>query len=149
MKNNWLTVSAVILLGTFAMNIAQAQEEPPFIPGDYWEVTGIKTADGGGLKYARWLADEWRANSEFAKSQGWIKDYMVISNVHARADEPDVYLITVFENMATVDEGEERRKKYMDWVKKSMDTMAEESGNRAKYRTVMSTSLLRHMKFRD
>jgi hypothetical protein len=149
MKNNWLTVSAVILLGTFAMHSAQAQEEPTFIPGDYWEVTGIDIADGAGLKYARWLADEWRANREFAKSQGWIKDYMVISNVHARADEPDLYLIVVFENMATVEEGEQRRKKYMDWVKKSMDTMAEESGNRATYRTVMSTSLLRHLKFRD
>jgi hypothetical protein len=30
-----------------------------------------------------------------------------------------------------------------------MDEMAAESGNRAEYRTVMSTSLLRHMKFRD
>ena len=149
MKQNWLGVLIVILLGAFAMNAAQAQEEPPFIPGDYWEVTGIKLADGGGLKYARWLAGEWRKNSDFAKSQGWIKDYMVISNVHARADEPDLYLVRVFENMATVEEGEERRKKYMDWVKKSMEQMAEESGNRAEYRTVMSSSLLRHMKFRD
>lgn len=149
MNKNWLSVLAVVLLGALALNVAQAQEEPPFIPGDYWEVTGIKLADGGGLKYGRWLAGEWRKNSEFAKSQGWIKDYMVINNVHARADEPDLYLVRVFENMATVEEGEERRKKYMDWVKKSMEQMAEESGNRAEYRTIMSTSLLRHMKFRD
>ena len=131
------------------MGIAQAQEEPPFIGGDYWEVTGIKIADGAGLKYARWLAGEWRKNSEFAQSQGWIKNFMVISNVHARADEPDLYLIRVFENMATVAEGEKRREKYMAWAKKSMDKMASESGNRAEYRTVMSTSLLQHMKFRD
>ena len=149
MKQNWLNIFVVILFGVLAMNVAQAQDEPPFIPGDYWEVTGIEIADGAGLKYARWLAGEWRKNSEFAKSQGWIKDFMVISNVHARSDEPDLYLIRVFENMATVEEGEERRKKYMEWVKKSMDKMAEESGNRAEYRTVMSTSLLRHMKFRD
>jgi len=140
---------AVILFSIFVMNIAQAQEELPFIGGDYWEVTGVKIADGAGLKYARWLAGEWRKNNEFAKSQGWIKDFMVIRNVHARTDEPDIYLIQVFENMATVEEGEERRKKYMDWAKKSMDKMAEESGNRADYRTSMSTSLLRHMKFRD
>ena len=149
MKKNRLSIFVVILFGAFSMNIAQAQDEPPFIPGDYWEVTGIEIADGAGLKYARWLADEWRKNLEFSKSQGWIKDFMVISNVHARSDEPDLYLIRVFENMVTVEEGEERRKKYMEWVKKSMDTMAEESGNRAEYRTVMSTSLLRHMKFRD
>ena len=149
MRKNVFRIFAVILLGVSAMGIAQAQDEPPFIGGDYWEVTGIKTADGAGLKYSRWLAGEWRKNNEFAKSQGWIKDFMVINNVHARADEPDLYLIRVFENMATVEEGEERRKKYMARVKKSMDKMQEESGNRAEYRTIMSTSLLRHMKFRD
>lgn len=149
MKNVWLNALAVILFGTFTMNVAQAQDEPPFIPGDYWEVTGIDIADGAGLKYARWLATEWRKNLEFSKSQGWIKDYVVLNNVHARSDEPDLYLIRIFENMATVEEGEERRKKYMEWAKKSMDKMQEESGNRAEYRTVMSTSLLRHMKFRD
>ncbi len=149
MKKNFFRVIAVVLLSVSAMSIAQAQEEPPFIGGDYWEVTGIKIADGAGLKYARWLAGEWRKNSEFAQSQGWIKDFIVISNVHPRADEPDLYLIRVFENMATVAEGEKRREKYMAWAKKSMDKMAAESGNRAEYRTVMSTSLLQHMKFRD
>jgi len=149
MRKTFFRVFAAILLGVSAMSIAQAQEEPPFIGGDYWEVTGISTADGGGLKYARWLAGEWRKNSEFAKSQGWIKDFMVISNVHPRADEPDLYLIRVFENMATVAEGEARRKEYMAWVKKSMDKRQEESGSRAEYRTVMSTSLLQHMKFRN
>jgi hypothetical protein len=149
MKNNFFRILAIVLLSVSAMSIAQAQEEPPFIPGDYWEVTGVKTADGAGLKYARWLAGEWRKNSEFAKSQGWIKDFMVINNVHARADEPDLYLIRVFENMATVEEGEKRRKAYMAWAEQSMDEMAAASGNRAEYRTIMSTSLLRHMKFRD
>ena len=149
MRKNVFRIFAVILLSVSAMSIAQAQDEPPFIGGDYWEVTGVKTADGGGLKYARWLAGEWRKNSEFAKSQGWIKEFMVIDNVHPRSDEPDLYLIRVFENMATVEEGEERRKAYRAWVKKSMDKMQEESGNRAEYRTVMSTSLLQNMKFRN
>lgn len=149
MKQTCTRVFAVILFCVFAMNIAQAQEEPPFIGGDYWEVTGIKIADGAYLKYSQWLADEWRKNSEFAKSQGWIKDFMIIGNVHPRADEPDVYLIAVFENMATVQENEERREKYLDWAKKSMDKMSEESGNRAEYRTIMSTALMQHMKFRD
>ncbi|MGB5331434.1 MAG: hypothetical protein WBM80_13225 [Woeseiaceae bacterium] len=149
MRKNVFRIFTVILLSVSAMSIAQAQDEPPFIGGDYWEVTGVKTADGAGLKYARWLAGEWRKNSEFAKSQGWIKDFMVISNVHARSEEPDLYLIRVFENMATVEENEKRRTAYMAWVKKSMDKMQEESGNRAEYRTVMSTSLLQHMKFRN
>ena len=149
MRKTFFRVFAVILLGVSAMSIAQAQDEWPFIGGDYWEVTGIKTADGGDLKYARWLAGEWRKGSEFAKSKGWIKEFMVISNVHPRADEPDLYLIRVIENMPTVQEDEERSKAYKEWVKKSMDKRQEESGSRAEYRTVMSTSLLQNMKFRN
>lgn len=149
MKIKYVLVLGAVLCSVFSASVVQAQEEPPFIGGDYWEITGIDIADGAVLKYARWLAGEWRQNSEFAKSQGWIKDYMVISNVHGRADEPDLYLVVVFENMATVQENEERRKAYMEWAKKSMDKMEEESGNRAEYRTVMSTALMQHMKFRD
>lgn len=149
MRKNVFRIFAVFLLGASAMSVAQAQDEPPFIGGDYWEVTGIQIADGADLKYTRWLAGEWRKNTEFAKSQGWIKEFMIISNVHARADEADLYIIRVFENMATVDEDEDRRKAYLAWAKKSMDKMQEESGNRAEYRTVMSTSLLQHMKFRN
>ena len=42
---------------------AMAQDSPwPFEPGEYVEVTGIDIDDGGNLKYAQWLAGEWRAN---------------------------------------------------------------------------------------
>ena len=136
------------VLSLMSIQNVNANEEPPFIGGDYWEVTGIDIADGAGLKYARWLATEWKKNLDFAVSQGWIKDYKVISNVHARSDEPDVYLVRIFENMATVAENEERRKKYLAWMKKSMDKMQDESANRAKYRTVGSTVLFQEMKFR-
>ena len=152
MKKNLIRALSVAMLAAFATTAVFADahdEEPPFIPGDYWEVTGIKTADGAGLKYARWLAGEWRKNLEFSKSKGWIKDFHVIANWHPRADEADLYLIRVFESMPSVEEGEKRRKEYIAWAKKSMDKMQEESGNRAEYRTVMSTSLMRHMKFRD
>ena len=125
-----------------------ADNEPPFIGGHYWEVTGIKIADGGWMKYNNWLATEWRKNLDYAVSQGWLKSYQILNNVHPRADEPDIYLIRVFENMATVAEGEKRREKYLAWTKKTMEKMAEESGNRAEYRTVMSTALMQEMKFR-
>lgn len=141
----------VLVLGASAMMMsvgAQAQEWP-MKAGKYWEVTGIKLSDGAGLKYANWLASEWRENLEFSKSQGWIKDYMVLANVHSRSDEPDLYLIRVMESVPSAEEGEKRQKKYMEWRKKTIAQMQSESGNRAEYRTVMSTSLLQHLKFRD
>lgn len=124
-------------------------QEWPLSSGDYWEVTGIDIKDGGGWKYANWLANEWRKDLEFAKSKGWIKDYMVLSNVHNRSDEPDLYLIRVREDVPSGAVGEKRGQEYREWQKKSIEKMVAESGNRAEYRTVMSTSLLQVMKFRD
>ena len=150
MKKNLFRGLFLSVVGMFAMGNALADgHEPPFIPGDYWEVAGIKVADGAGLKYAKHLADVWRKNMEFAKSKGWIKDYIVLANVHARADESDLYLVTVFENMATVEEGEARREAWIEFSKKSMEDWQKESGDRAEYRTLMSEQLLRHLKFRD
>jgi len=67
-----------------AVGSASAQEWP-LVQGNYWEVTGIDIKDGGGLKYAQFLAGEWKNNLEFSKSQGWIKDYMIFSNLYARS----------------------------------------------------------------
>ena len=117
--------------------------------GDYWEVSAIDIKDGAGIKYARFLAEEWRKNLEFAKSKGWIKDYMVLSNVYERKGEPSLYLIRVMESIPTGAESEERGKQWVEWMNKSVDKMQEESGNRAEYREVMSESLLQRMHFRD
>ncbi len=124
-------------------------EEWPLVFGDYWEVTGIDIKDGGSLKYANWLATEWRKNLEFSKSQGWIKDYMIMANVHNRSDEPDLFLIRVREDVPSGVEGEKRLKEYLEWQTKSIEKMVGESGNRAEYRTVMSTSLLQVLSFRN
>lgn len=137
-------VAAAISIGTSAV-----ADEWPLVGGDYWEVTGIDLKDGGSWKYANWLATEWRKNSDFAKSKGWIKDYMVFANVHNRSGEPDLYLVRVVEDVPSGAEGEKRLKEYQDWAAKSLEDMVGESGNRAEYRTVMSTSLLQVLTFRD
>jgi hypothetical protein len=144
------------LIGGFALGIlslvlctsASADDEWPLYGTDYWNVTAIDVKDGGSWKYANWLASEWRKNSEFAKSKGWIKDYMILSNVHARKGEPDLYIIRVIENIPSGAEGEKRAKEYAKWSKKSEEKMVDESGNRAEYREVESSSLLQVLKFR-
>ncbi len=150
MNNRILRAVVFVVVSLFALQHANADDHaPPFMSGDYWEVTGIKLADGAGLKYEKWLASEWRKSMEYAVSEGWLKGYKVIRNVHARADEADLYIITMFENMPSVAEDEKRREKYLSWAKKSMEKMESESGDRSEYRTIMSTALMREMNFRN
>ena len=119
-----------------------------FVPGNFWDVTGIVIKDGGGPKYATFLAGEWRDNQEFAKSQGWIKSYMILSNAYPRKGEPDLYLISVTEQMASGAESEKRQTAYMAWRKKTLSQMESESGNRAEFREVSTSSLLQELNFR-
>ncbi len=139
-----------LALGAMSMTFAAGAmaDEWPLTQGDYWNVTGIHLKDGGSLKYAQWLAGEWRENQEFAKSKGWIKGYKIVSNVYPRAGEADIYLVTIMESVISGAEGEKRQAEYMEWKKKSLATMQEESGNRAEYREVLSSSLLQELTFR-
>jgi hypothetical protein len=120
----------------------------PMIPGDVYEVTGINLKDGGGLAYANFLATEWKADQEFAKSKGWIKSYMVLSNAYARKGEPDLYLVVVSERLPSGPEADKRDDDYLAWKKKSQAQMQKESGNRAEIREIGSSSLLQELKFR-
>jgi hypothetical protein len=142
-------VSALVL-GTAAatMSFVSAADEWPLVLGDYWEVSGIDLKDGGELKYAEFLADEWKTNLEFSKSKGWIKDYKIFTNVYARADEPELYLVTIRESIESASEGEKREAEFMAWKQKTISQMQSESGNRAEYREVLGDSLLQELTFR-
>ena len=138
-----------LCVSSMMFSTAVMAQEWPLTGGDYWTVTGIEVKDGGDLKYSNWLASEWRKNAEFAKSKGWLKDYMLVGNVHPREGEADIYLIRVFESMPSGPEGEKRYAEYMEWQTKTEQEMESESGNRAEYRTVLSTSLLQELNFRE
>lgn len=141
---------AAIVAAPFVVAVsspAMAQNYP-FMPGDYEEVAMIEVSDGAGLEYANYLATTWRKNQEFAKSKGWITGYQVLSNVNNRPGEPDLYLVTSFSSMPDGAEDERRNQAYRDFMKQSDAEMAAASGDRAKYRKVLGSFLLRQMKFK-
>lgn len=150
MKNLIPRTVLVLALGATSMLMAAraTADEWPLAPGNYWEVTGVKMKDGGGLAYANFLAGEWRDNQEFAKSKGWVKSYMILSNVNGRAGEPDLYLVTVTEDIPSAATSEKRQDEYMAWKKKTLAQMEKESGNRAEFREVVSSLLLQELTIR-
>jgi hypothetical protein len=127
---------------------AAAQEENPWKAGNYWNVTGIDVKDGGGLKYAQYLATEWVRNQEYAKAQGWISDFMVLSNTHPREGEPNLYLITVSANLPSSDESDKRAQMLREFTKSTMAQMQAQSAGRAEIREVGSQMQLRQLVLR-
>jgi len=120
----------------------------PMVPGDFYEVTGVQLKDGGALSYATFLATEWKADQEFAKSKGWIKSYMVLANAYPRKGEPDLYLVVISERLPTGSESDQRDDEYVAWKKKTQAQMQKESGNRLEIRDLSGNFLFQELKFR-
>lgn len=132
-----------------ALSTPTAAQNFPLAPGNYWEVTGVKVDDGSGIKYASWLASEWRRFNDFSKSRGWITDYKILANVHPRKDEPDFYLIVQYPSLPDAAESEKRNEAFRAQMQRTDTQLANESGQRATYRHVLGTELLQELHFRN
>lgn len=149
--------AAIVLGGCVSGAIAQeptpdAQAEAPtgypLVGGDFWEVAAINLEPGGGYAYAEHLATKWKDSQEFAKSKGWVKDYMVLANNYPRDGEPDLYLISIMESIPTGPEGEAQGEEYRAWAEASASTLSEESGDRAEIRRLSGVMLLQQLNFK-
>jgi hypothetical protein len=127
---------------------ATAQDENPWKAGNYWNVSAIHVKDGGGLKYAQYLATEWVKMQEYSKSQGWISDFMVLSNTHPREGEPNLYLITIAPSLPSSDEADKRGRMMREFNKTTIAQMQAQSAGRAEIRELGSQMQLRQLVLR-
>ena len=133
---------------TFALaNPVQAQTNP-LMAGEYVEVSSITIDDGHSLDYANFLAGYWRAQEDYAKSQGWITSYEIMANIHKRPGEPDLYLVERRKTIPDAKEVERREQMMRDHVKLTDAQMEAASGERAKFRHVIGSSLMQVLNYR-
>jgi hypothetical protein len=138
-----LAASSVVVLA-FSPALAQRSAVQP---GNYWEVSDIKTEPGQSENYADYLKTKWRAQQEFAKSKGYILDYHVLSNAYPRADEPDLFLVVIFKDWPSNAEAQRRQDEFVAMMKADEHALAAASGQRGPMRKLLGQSLLQEMEF--
>lgn len=141
----FLIHAAALALAGLAPMPALAQTDP-FVGGDYVEVTGVSVDDGHYLDYATFLSGFYKAQEEYAISQGWESSYELLANVHKRKGEPDLYLIRRYKSLPDGAEADRRIKQTNDHVKMTEAQLQAASGGRAKFRHIDETTLLQVMK---
>ena len=138
-------ILAALGAGALAFTVPAAAQELPLKSGEYWDVAAISIDDGHAADYADYLAGNWRKQQEFAKSKGWIKGYHILSNVNARDGEPDLYLVTILDHMATPAEDIQREKEMNSFMAQSTRQALAGSAHRATYRHLKGDMLLQEM----
>jgi hypothetical protein len=137
-----LFVFACLALGVSAPAVAQ---NVPLGFGDYVEITSVSIDDGHEVDYANFLATKWKAQEEFAKSQGWITGYEILANPWKRTGEADLYLVVRYPTLPDAKEMAKRDQIMHDHVKMDDTQMDADSATRAKYRHVTGSELLQVM----
>lgn len=135
---------AASLVMLAASTPAMAQQSS-YKSGDLWVAARIDVEDGQFENYMDWLNKVWAPNQEFAKSQGWINAYHVLSNVNARDGEPDLILITQFTEMPSVAEGERRDAIMNQRMNQDDHSSDAASGARTKMRRQIGSTLYREL----
>lgn len=137
-------------LGAATMMFAgpAAAQDSPLKSGNFWNVAEITIDDGHFVDYADHIAGAYRKSQDFAKSKGWIKDYFILSNLNKRANEPDLYLVTISDRIATPAEEEAREKEMNAYLASNTRQQDKESGARAKYRRLGGNSMLQELLYK-
>ena len=107
----------------------------------------ISVDDGHNLDYAKFLADKWRKQEDYAKSQGWITGYEILANQDKRAGEPDLYLLARFKTLPDAAEDKRRDEAFRKFMATTDTQMEQASGERATYRHQMGSMLLRKLEW--
>ena len=146
MLNKLMMATCAVSLTCAAPALAQSSS---YTPGSYWTVSDIEVLPGQGENYLDFLAGQWKRTQEFAKQKGYIEDYFVLSNVNKRDGEPDLYLVTRFNEMTTRAEDLRRQAEYEAFMKSDAHSLDTAMGGRAVMRKQRGSTLLQELELKS
>ena len=145
MKSRQVWVAMLLLVLSC---VANAQERP-YRDGPVSVVTSVKVMDGQYENYMKFLASAWRGNMAASKEAGVVLDYAVYNASPRRADDPDIYLVTTYANMAAFDGMNEKMDPILaKTMKMNLGQREEAAGKRTVMRTILGTEMLRVVDFK-
>ena len=103
MKIRALGALAGLFVFAVATTGAVQAADRPYTEGPVTVVNSIRTLPGMHETYLRYLATTYRANMDEAKKQGIIVSYSVYETSPRSADDPNLYLMVTYKNMAALD----------------------------------------------
>ena len=98
-----LFIASLLAAATWAAAPALAEDARSYDNGPVWVVSNIQTKTGHFDDYMRYVATSWKAKQEDSRKRGWILGYKVLTAVDARDNDPDIYLMVEYKNMAAMD----------------------------------------------
>ena len=136
------TLIACVALAITAPAVAQRTS---VMPGNFVDVTDIKITPGHFEEYMDFVKARRLPEWNWMKSKGYIKGWHIYQNTYPRAGEPDLFILTEYDNMPAPAEMQRREEEYVAYRKMDEHQMDADVGTRAGIRTVGSQTQLQEI----
>ena len=138
-------LASTSLIGGLAAHAQMA--ERVYDEGGVWRVSAILVKPGMMRTYMADLSKGWRVAQENAQKKGDVISYKVLEVDSARDNEPNLFLMVEYRNMAVFDESLKEGEAQTSAVFGSLDKAQSMAAAREAMRTQRGSVLLRELKF--
>lgn len=139
----WLLFSMLIIAA-----VPGLAQERPYKDGPVVIVTSVKVVDGQFENYVSYLDANWRPVMEASQKAGIVSDFHVYGAQAHNPNEPDLYLVVTYPNMAAFDGMTEKMEPIMTKVTRMNYRQADEaSGKRTVMRNILGEMMVRELVF--
>lgn len=117
----------------------------PYTEGAVVNVSAIRTEPGMFDEYMKYVAGPYKQLMEEQKKAGIIVDWSVYVAVPRGPDDPDLYLTTVYKNMAALDGLDAKSDPIVEKIYGAMDKQTAATVSRGKLRTLVGEEVIREL----
>jgi hypothetical protein len=144
-----ISIAVVALAASSLSHNARAQDEREYADGPVTEVDYIQVEYGHFETYIDWLNSTWKPTMEALKKAGLIIDYKVFRATPKSPDQPNIFLMITYKNMAAYAGDNGDKGVELEAVAKKV-ICSTECQNKARvgrneYRKVLGTELIREL----
>ena len=131
------------------MKLSHVSKARAYTEGPVTEVAYVRIEYGHFEEYIDWLNSTWKPTMEAAKQAGLIIDYKACRASPKSPDQPNIFLIITYENMAAYAGDIGDKAVELDAVAEkvigSIEVQNKARVGRNEYRTVLGTELIREL----
>jgi hypothetical protein len=137
------TFTAILL--AIASPAVVAQDALPYKDGAVVIVTSVRTQPGKFNEYFRYLSGPYSQMMDQAKKEGLLTNYTFFGAQPKSPDEPDLYIVETYPNMAVFDTMTDKMTAISNKVFGSLQKSDEADANREEIRRILGSELVREL----
>src|SRR5262245_58868278 len=133
----------VCLVAMMAVNVLAADR--PYTEGSVLNVVSVRTEPGMFEEYMKYLAGPYKQVMEEQKKAGIILDYAIYAADPRSPHDADLYLITIYKNMAALDDLSAKTDPITEKIVGTMEQQSSATVGRGKLRTILGNEYVRQL----